>query len=105
VFLRKRLLMWKIRLVVEANERDREELEPKVEEAKLKVEEVESRNERVINVLNAAEKDLTSFMAKTGEWDAQKEKMQQKVDRTKEKELDDLEESLNAKRSDSSRAL
>ena len=89
---------------VEANERDREELEPKVEEAKLKVEEVESRNERVLNDLNAAEKDLTSFMAKTGEREAQKEKMQQKVDRTKEK-LDDFEESLNAKRSDSSRAL
>jgi hypothetical protein len=68
--------MWKIRLVVEANERDREELEPKVEEAKLKLEEVESRNERFINVLNAAEKDLTLFMAKTGEWDTQKEKMQ-----------------------------
>jgi chromosome segregation ATPase len=80
---------------VEANERDREELEPKVEEAKLKVEEVESRNERVLN---------DSFTARTGEREAQKEQMLQKVDCTKEKH-DDFEESLNAKRSDSWRAL
>ena len=73
----------------EANETDREELEPKVEE-------VESRNERVLN---------DSFMARTGEREAQKEQMLQKVDRTTEKHDDFEESSLNAKRSDSSRAL
>ena len=89
---------------VEANGKEKEELEPLIDEAKQKVEEVEARNGRVLADLEVAEKELTSFMAKSGEREAKKEKAQQRLERTKEK-LDEFEVSLNEKRSDSGKAL
>jgi hypothetical protein len=89
---------------IEAIDRQMEDLQPQIEEAKQKVDEVQARNERVIAEMEVADKDLTTFMAESGERENKQKKALAKYEKTMEA-IEAAAENLQEKRGQYEKSL